>query len=495
MSERFSWRRFLGATGAAIVLGATGCAIDQKHEVSLYRQVIDQNKPAGVHIDPGQVITLTDALKLANQNEEKLSLQGESYLQALVAKDVAFSAFLPTISLGPSYTLAGSTKGGGTSQTAGLPIVAQINGFNPYRDFYALKSADATIEQQKQLIFDVQQTVFLDVVQTYYQTLTDEQSVEVLTNSLTLQQANLENMQAQEAVGTARPLDVAQAQAEVSQTQVTLNQSRANVRNDRAMLVFLVDAPIGDNPVRDDYEPPADIFTLDHWLEQGEAGRQDLLAANAAVNAARQNVEVAWGQYYPTLNLGLSYGILTSPGPAGAWNLILSLSQPLYDAGLFHAEVRNAWSLFRQAALTQIQLRRQIDQQIETAYIDLQLARQQLLELQVEVKAAKDAYDNALAQYQQGSQIYLNVLTALNTLLTSQLQLTTEQFAQKTAYFNLLRNVGELNLSMALSATRPSEQQIRQLATQPSTQSSEQQGLEPITQPSTEPSTLPSTLP
>jgi outer membrane protein len=238
-----------------------------------------------------------------------------------------------------------------------------------------------------------------------------------------------------------------------------------------------------------------DIFTLDHWLNEGEAARQDLLAANAAVNAARQNVEVAWGQYYPTLNLGASYGLLTSPGPAGAWNLILSLSQPLYDAGLFHADVRNAWSLFRQAALTQIQLRRQIDQQIETAYIDLQLARQQLLELQVEVKAAKDAYDNALAQYQQGSQIYLNVLTALNTLLTSQLQLTTEQFAQKTAYFNLLRNVGKLNLAMALSATRPSEQQIRQLATQPSTQPSDQQPFEPMSQPSTEPATLPSTLP
>jgi outer membrane protein len=469
MNERFWWRRVLGGAGAAIVLCTAGCAIDQKHEVGIYRQVIDQNKPAGVHIDPGQVITLTDALKLANQNEEKLSLQGEIYLQALIAKDTAFAAFLPTVSLGPSYTLSGSTNGGGTAHQAGVPVVAQINVFNGFRDFYALKAADATIEQQKQLVFDAQQTVFLDVAQTYYQTLTDEQSVDVLSNSLTLQQANLQNMQAQEAVGTARPLDVAQAQAEVSQTQVTLNQSRANVRNDRFMLVFLVDAPVLDNPLRDDYEPPANISTLDHWLDVGESGRQDLLAANAAVNAARQNVEVQWGQYYPSVTAGLSYALLNNPGPSGAWNLVLSLSQPLYDAGVIHADVRNAWSLFRQAALTQIQLRRQIDQQIQTAYINLQLARQQLLELQVEVRAAKDAYDNALAQYQQGSQIYLNVLTALNTLLTSQLQLTTEQFAQKTAYFNLLRTVGKLNLAMALSATQPSEQGIRELATQPAT--------------------------
>jgi len=467
MSERTSWRRWCVGAGALVFLCATGCGVDQKQEVSIYRQVIDQNKPADVHIEPDQVITLTDALKLANQNEEKLSLQGEIYLQALIAKDIAFGAFLPTANTGGSFNLGGSTHGGGTSHQATIPIGGQINLFNGFRDWHSLQEADATIEQQKQLVLDVQQTVLLDVAQAYYQVLTDEQSADVLSNSLKLQQANLTNMQAQEAVGTARPLDVAQAQAEVSSTLVSLNQSRANVRNDRAMLMFLVDAPIEQNPLRDDYDPPADISTLARWESDGEAGRQDLLAANAAMRAARQQVEVEFGQYYPSLNATLEYALYSDPGPSGAWNILLGLTQPLYDAGIFHADVRNAWSLFRQAALTQIQLRRQIDQQIETAFINLQLARQQLLELQVEVRAAKDAYDNALAQYQQGSQIYLNVLTALNTLLTSQLQLTTEQFAQKTAYFNLLRAVGKLNLAMALSATRPSEQAIRELATQP----------------------------
>lgn len=468
MSERSWWRRLGGGAGALIVLCATGCAIDQKQEVSIYRQVIDQNKPAGVHIEPDQVVTLTDALKLANQNEEKLSLQGETYLQALIAKDLAFAAFLPTVNLSPSYSVTGvKSSTNQFSHEVSVPVSGSINVFNGFRDWHSLQAADATIEQQKQLVLDVQQTVLLDVAQAYYQVLTDEQSVDVLSNSLKVQQANLANMQAQEAVGTARPLDVAQAAAEVSSTQVSLNQSRANVRNDRAMLVFLVDTPIEQNPLRDDYEPPPDISTLATWVDEGEVGRQDLLAANSAVQAARQQVEVEWGQYYPSLSVSLSYALYQDPGPSGVWNFALALTQPLYDAGVIHADVRNAWSLFRQAALTQIQLRRQIDQQIETAFINLQLARQQLLELQVEVRAAKDAYDNALAQYQQGSQIYLNVLTALNTLLTAQLQLTTEQFAQKTAYFNMLRTVGKLNLAMALSATRPSEQAIRELATQP----------------------------
>jgi outer membrane protein len=480
MSERPWWRRWIGGAGALLLLGAGACAVDQKHEVGIYRQIIDQNKPAGVQIDPGQVVTLTDTLRLANQNNEKLSIQGETYLQALIAKDIAFATFLPTVNFGPTALFTGSSTSSTVAHQITIPISASMNVFNGFRNYHTVLAANATIEQQKQLVFDAQQTVLLDVTQAYYQTLTDEQSVDVLNNSLKLQDANLQNMQAQEAVGTARPLDVAQAQAEVSSTLVTLNQSRANVRNDRIMLVYLVDAPILDNPLRDDYEPPVDIPTQAQWVEEGEAVRQDLLAANAAVQAAREQVEVQFGQWYPSFNVTAQYALFSDPGPSGLWNIVLALSQPLYDAGVINADVRNAWSLFREAALTQIQLKRQIDQQIETAYVNLQLARQQLKELEVEVKAAKDAYDNALAQYQQGSEIYLNVLTALNTLLNAQLQLTTEQFQQKTAYFNLLRTIGKLDLSMALSATRPSEQAIRELATQPSSS-------QPATQPTTSP--------
>ena len=117
------------------------------------------------------------------------------------------------------------------------------------------------------------------------------------------------------------------------------------------------------------------------------------------------------------------------PVRRAAWNILLGLTQPLYDAGIFHADVRNAWSLFRQAALTQIQLRRQIDQQIETAYIDLQFATAAPGIAGGGSAPPRMRTTTPWRQYQQGSQIYLNVLTALNTLLTSQLQLTTEQLA------------------------------------------------------------------
>jgi outer membrane protein TolC len=90
------------------------------------------------------------------------------------------------------------------------------------------------------------------------------------------------------------------------------------------------------------------------------------------------------------------------------------------------------------------------------------------------VEAARDAYFTAQQLYKNGGGTYLDVLTAQDTLLSTQLQLTEEQFTQKTAYFNLLRSVGQLQQTVAESATRPSQVRLQQLATQPATSPSGQ---------------------
>jgi outer membrane protein len=465
---------------AAVCLFVAGCATEQKNEIATYRKVIDNNQPAAVRLTPDGVVTLTDALKLAVQNEEQLSLQGENYLQALLAKDKAFASFLPNISLSAdwSYTHQGSQSVSYQSSarqqtTASVP--GQWNLFNGFRDYFSVKSADQSIEQQRQLVFDLQQTVLLDVAQTYYQILTSEQSVDVLSNSLKAQEANVQTLQEQFRVGAARRLDVAQAESQASATHVSLLQAEADVRTARAMLVYLVDAPILTNPLRDDFEPPATVSPLNNWIAAAESGRQDLAAADAAVRAARYNVEVAFGQYYPSVALNTSYNILDPPFQAGTlWDAIFSFNVPIFTGGLIRAEVRTAWSQYRSAALTQEQLKRQIDQTVRTAYVELQLAHDELGELQNEVLAARDEYYLAEMLYKNGGGTYLNVLQAQATLLSTQLQLTTEQFARKTAYFNLLRSAGELSYGSMTSTTRPSEQAIRALATQPVTQPSTQ---------------------
>ena len=169
-----------------------GC-VNQKKDIAEYRKVIDGDKPLPVHIEPGSVVTLTDALRLADHNEETLGIQGESYLQALITKDRDFASFSSHTQPRPNLHRQRYTRQPARHQRPQLQrlLGAGMNVFNGFSDYYTLKAADQTIEQQRQLLLDAQQTVLLDVITAYYTVLDAEQSVDVLTNSLKVQNENV----------------------------------------------------------------------------------------------------------------------------------------------------------------------------------------------------------------------------------------------------------------------------------------------------------------
>ncbi len=103
---------------ALISLGVAGCAVDQDKEVAQYRKVLDGEKPTTRPVyESGQPLSLVRALQLATTNNEQLASQGETYVQALIAKDRAAAAFWPTISLTPTYFVQDKSSSGGTAGT------------------------------------------------------------------------------------------------------------------------------------------------------------------------------------------------------------------------------------------------------------------------------------------------------------------------------------------------------------------------------------------
>jgi len=106
---------------------APGCAVDQKKEVAKYRRVLDGDQPAPhLTYSPEETLTLDKAMRLANQDNERIALAGEDYLQALINKDRATSAFLPTVTIDPNYTVTDRpSSSGGTGSGA----VGTIGGF------------------------------------------------------------------------------------------------------------------------------------------------------------------------------------------------------------------------------------------------------------------------------------------------------------------------------------------------------------------------------
>jgi len=132
---------------------------------------------------------------------------------------------------------------------------------------------------------------------------------------------------------------------------------------------------------------------------------------------------------------------------------------PIFTAGTIRADVRDAWSRLRQAALFESYLHREIEQGVRSAYDNLTTSGSVLKELQQEVRASSDAYQQSVQLEKNGLAIPLDVLTAQNSLLNARLQYADEAFSRTVFYLDLIRATGDLSpqapLGLRLSEDAP----------------------------------------
>ena len=470
-----------------------GC-VDQKKEIAKYRKVI--NPPQQVALDRdysnGKSLTLEDSLLLANRGYEQLDIQGETYLQTLIERDRAFSTFMPTISFEPSFSWGNRRSGSGSVVTGGTgtgttgtgtasgntvgssrgytsfqaPVVARANLFNGFRDVASIRAAYANADQYRYLLLDLQQTILLETAQAYYQVLLAERSVQVLTNSARFQNARVEDMRGRLRAGIAQPLDVAQTEAQAAATRASLVTAQDQVHTARFTLALLTNANVENATLVDRLNVPDQLPAADGALATATEGRPDIKASQAAVQVARENVKAAVGEYYPSISLNLDYFLHRDAFPTNLeWSSLLSLTLPIFSAGTIEADVRNAWSKLRQALYQEWFLIRQVERDVKSAWVTADDSRRRILELQTEVAAAQEALRQSTQRYGVGLATNLDVLTAQDSLLTSQLDLATEEFNHKIYYLDLLRAMGQLPLppnATALSSgptSRPTTEQ------------------------------------
>ncbi len=443
--------------GMALLLAA-GCAVDQAREVQTYRDVLDagQTQPPEP-FSPGESLSLKHALVLANANNEQLTQSGEDYLQALINKDRAFARFLPTIRFAPSYMRQEKSSYASENSlvaailrpdTLDAPLQGSLT-LSPFQDAPALWAAASSAEKQRALLLDHQAILLLDVAQTYYQVLRSEKQVQVLENSVQVQQQRVNDMDVQRRAGVARPVDVAQSEAQLAGTRNAWIRARNDVRNGRAMLAQLMGVPAVTGALAGGFEVPSEDRPVDRLLPLAGAHRQDLQAARMQVQAAAEQLEAAWGGYFPSVSLNLTGYLYRESFPDDVdWTGLIQVDLPIFSAGLVHANVRTAYSRLRQAHQAESGLRRLVLRELRVAVEDLTSDVQQIDQLGIRVAAAREALRQADAGYWAGLGTNLERLVAQDQLLSAELALTEEQFNHIVDYLRLLRAVGLLDIRL-----------------------------------------------
>ncbi len=430
-----------------LAVSAAGCAVSQNNEVEIYRREIRLTDERVEHV-PGEALSLTDAILLANQNDEILASRGEDYVKAVIAQRRTLANFLPTVDLVPVYSRRESvTSASGTSgqdRYFDVPVAGSINLFSGFQDVNRAWRDEYVARQRRAELKYAQEQLLVDTASVFFAVLRAEATVRVLDSSLELQDARYREAKGRFDAGVARPLEVSQTEAQVASTRTTLISARADIIQARSRLKLLTAAEVRTSPLADDYFPPA-LTTFEAIYEAARNHRDDVRAAELAVDAARHEVDAAIGQYYPSVSLDLEAFLYRESVPdTRSWEALLRINLPIFSAGRIEQDVRAAWSNLRQALLARSYAQRRMRSEVEQAYVAAQASIDRLAQLQVQVVTAQEALRQSEESYNAGLATNLDRITSQNALLQSQLALVSEEYDRKLLHLALLQRAGIL---------------------------------------------------
>lgn len=267
--------------------------------------------------------------------------------------------------------------------------------------------------------------------------------IAVVRRSLELQRDALGFIASRHDLGFATGLDLAQQQAlvDASATQFELlDYQRAQYEHAIATLVgtpapsFAIPAALSTSSL------PAIPVGLPSDLLQR---RPDVASAERSMAAANARIGVARAAYYPSIELGSSFGEPNAgwqstalatlfEAPSRLWSLGLSATQTLFDAGKTRANVRIANADYSAAVATYRQTVLTAMEEVENGITGLASLDRAVTQADSSVKSAQDAFDIATVRYKGGVDTYLEMITAQQVLLSNQrqaVQVHGQQFA------------------------------------------------------------------
>ena len=291
-----------------------------------------------------------------------------------------------------------------------------------------IESADAAAEQSAADLENARLMLAAELAGDYLNLRELDSEVDVVRQSLDLQNRALDFVGSRHDLGAASGLDVAQQEAQLNATRTQLEllvSQRASFQHAIAALVgapaptFRIEA--GSLP---GVPPPPPLGIPSDLLER----RPDVAAAERAMASANAQIGVAKAAFYPSFvlapNIGVDSRMLSTlfNAPSLLWAFGVQASQLVFDAGRAQANVLYAQAGYQAALANYRQTLLTAMQEVENGISGLDQLSRASGDARAAVSASQRLLGLANDRYSGGLATYLDVISAQQFLLTNQRQ-------------------------------------------------------------------------
>lgn len=295
----------------------------------------------------------------------------------------------------------------------------------------------------------VMTTLVSDVASAYFNLLSLDMELAIARRTLNVREESLKLITNRERGGLGTLLDVRQGEQLVYGAATVIPEVERLIEQTENLISYLLGANPGSvsrgRPLTEQEQPPAVPAGLPSSLLERRpdirAAEQNLVAANAIIGVAR-------AAYFPRISLtgflGFQSDDLSSlfRGPAGVWQFVPQVTQPIFNAGRIRSNVKLAEAQ-QQIALIEYERVIQIAfREVSDALVQHQKVREIRAQQELLVSTLQDRARMAFVRYEGGIDTLLNALDANRDLFASELLLAQSRRNELLALVQLYRALG-----------------------------------------------------
>jgi len=406
---------------------------------------------------PERPLSLRDCIDAALGKNPQIVSSAQGIVTAGAAVTRTRSSYYPQLSLSASGGLArsvssifstGGASGASCSETReDLDLTARLTLWRRGREESVAESR-ASLQASEQSHVSVVQSLVNQVARDYYGVLAARQLIGVAEGGVESARVHLEQVKARVALGAAADVDTLTAESDLAQAQLDLIDARSTLRSAFAQLkndmgltpesVF----EISEEPLPEDKPIPA----LQEAVRAALQNRPEILANEASARASRYALAQARIRRGPLPEVAAEYAQGYTHWEAGdpSWNVLLSLSWPLFDGYATKADVTAARASVRRSDADLQQSVNQVGLEVENALVEVQRMRERLDGTAKSLAAAEARLAAAEGKYRQGVGILLEVIDARVAVTNARASQVRARYDYQTALVSLQRAMGTL---------------------------------------------------
>jgi outer membrane protein len=304
------------------------------------------------------------------------------------------------------------------------------------------RSAKYDLMASRQAVRQTSQETVLNVKRGFYNYLLAKELVKVSQEALDLAERLLQNVKNMAEVGMASRLDLLRAEVRVANLKPSLIQARNGVDLAEISLKTLLGLDVSQ-PVEIVGEMtynPSEV-DLEESLAKALANRPELSQIDYQKKIAGEMARMARADYFPTIAVSGNYNYWADilNFKRGTWenfysfNLVLNI--PIFNGLSTPARVAESKALVRELEFNQKGLINTIKFEVQSAYLNINQAKESLLSQEKNIDAARESVRVAELNYAEGLATILDVGSA--------------QVALGDAQINYLRALYEYVISQA----------------------------------------------